>query len=297
MSSDCGCKDCKRVREHVASLLPFKVLEAAEGKPLRISGIAMAAGISRNFNIYTPEELQAFAEKLIGAPIYLEHVTANEAVGKTTNAFYDQKSRCIMYEAEVYDEPTAEKLRNGLIRHVSVGADYQAIDLVDAAVPHGLYNAELSLVAVPGMPETTIQVLEHLQSQVNSVGVEKLDEKDAESIAERVVSKISEKSSLEVENLKKQLTEAESKKKEAEAARDEAKKQLSAANLMLEQYHKIAPGVDLLASPPVLMSVSEHIAVLEKLLPVPMVERSSMFAQRQCQDIRAAVLKAKERLK
>jgi len=24
-----GCKDCKRVREHVASLLPFRVLEAA----------------------------------------------------------------------------------------------------------------------------------------------------------------------------------------------------------------------------------------------------------------------------
>ena len=28
----CGCKDCKRVREHVASLLPFKVLEAAEAQ-------------------------------------------------------------------------------------------------------------------------------------------------------------------------------------------------------------------------------------------------------------------------
>jgi hypothetical protein len=69
MSSDCGCKNCKRVREHVASLLPFKVLEAVVGKPLRISGVAMAAGMSRNFNVYTPEELQSFAPQLVGAPV------------------------------------------------------------------------------------------------------------------------------------------------------------------------------------------------------------------------------------
>jgi len=35
MSQDgVGCKDCKLVREHVASLLPFTVLEAMSGKPL-----------------------------------------------------------------------------------------------------------------------------------------------------------------------------------------------------------------------------------------------------------------------
>jgi hypothetical protein len=33
-------------------------------KPLRIRGLAMTTGMSRNFNIYTPEELQAFASKL-----------------------------------------------------------------------------------------------------------------------------------------------------------------------------------------------------------------------------------------
>jgi hypothetical protein len=42
-----GCAGCKRVREHVASLLPFKVLESVAGKLLRIGGVAMAAGMSR----------------------------------------------------------------------------------------------------------------------------------------------------------------------------------------------------------------------------------------------------------
>jgi hypothetical protein len=65
MSQTC-CRDCKgKIREHVASLLPFKILEAALGKPLRISGVAMAAGMSRNFNVYTPEELQSFAPLLV----------------------------------------------------------------------------------------------------------------------------------------------------------------------------------------------------------------------------------------
>lgn len=51
----------KFVRERLASLLPFRVLEAAEGKPLRISGVALAAGISRNFEVHTIKEMQAFS--------------------------------------------------------------------------------------------------------------------------------------------------------------------------------------------------------------------------------------------
>jgi 5,10-methenyltetrahydromethanopterin hydrogenase len=43
---------------------------------------------------------------------------------------------------------------------VSVAADYETLDVVDGQVPHGLHNAELSLVAVPGMPQTNIQVVD-----------------------------------------------------------------------------------------------------------------------------------------
>lgn len=166
MGEGCGCKDCKRVREHVASLLPFKVLEAAAGKPLRISGVALSAGISRNFNVYTPSELEAFASELVNSPMYIEHVAVPNAIGKVTKAFYDSVSRCLMYEAEVYDPVFADKIRNGLIQHVSVGADYDTIDAVGAKVPHGLHNAELSLVAVPGIPEANIQVLERLREKL-----------------------------------------------------------------------------------------------------------------------------------
>jgi hypothetical protein len=155
-----GCKDCKRVREHVASLLPFKILEAMSDKPLRIRGVAMCTGMSRNLNIYTSEELQNFSSKLANAPVYIEHVAVPNAVGKVTKTDWDGHN--LGYEAEIYDDQTAEKIRKGLVQHVSVGADYEAVDVVDGKVPHGLHNAELSLVAVPGIPETNVQVLEKL---------------------------------------------------------------------------------------------------------------------------------------
>jgi hypothetical protein len=64
----------------------------------------MAAGMSRNFNVYTPEELAVFAEKLVNAPVYIEHVAVENAAGKVTKCNYDPASRCLLYEAEIHDQ-------------------------------------------------------------------------------------------------------------------------------------------------------------------------------------------------
>jgi hypothetical protein len=301
MSQDgSGCKDCKHVREHVSSVLPFKVLEAVAEKPLRIGGVALAAGMSRNFNVYTPEELRAFADKLVDAPVYIEHVAVDSAAGKVTKCIYDPTARCLNYEAEIYDTATADKIRRGLIQHVSVGADYNTLDVVDAKVPHGLYNPELSLVAVPGVPETNVQVLEHLALGKNPV---QLAEKDLNAIAEKVAAKVSGQNTETIESLKLQiseantkLTDAESKCKTAENASDEAKDQLVTANKTIEELRKQLPAGGLLKNPSVMIPLSEHIACLESLLPSQMVQRSSLGMQRICQSIRSEVFKAKERL-
>ncbi|MGQ9530138.1 MAG: hypothetical protein ACUVQX_00920 [Candidatus Bathycorpusculaceae bacterium] len=151
----------KRHYENFRASLSFRVLEKIVDKPLRIRGVALRTGMSRNFNIYTPEELQAFADKLVSAPVYVEHVAVPNAVGKIVKAEWDGAN--LLYEAEIYDEEVAEKIRKGLIQHVSVGADYETIEVIDGKIPHGLHNAELSLVAVPGIPETNIQIMERLK--------------------------------------------------------------------------------------------------------------------------------------
>jgi hypothetical protein len=268
-------------------------------KPLRIRGVAMCTGMSRNLNIYTSEELQNFSSKLTNAPVYIEHVAVPNAVGKVTKTDWDGHN--LWYEAEIYDAQTAEKIRKGLVQHVSVGADYEAVDVVDGKVPHGLHNAELSLVAVPGIPETNVQVLEHLATGKNSVI--RLEEKDLTLIAEKIAAKTSEKDASAIEKLKTEvsqaktnLSEVEGKCKIAESARDEAKNQLATANKTIEDLRKQLPGVGLLTNPPVMMPLSEHINSLEKLLPSQMVQRSSLGIQRLCQEIKSEIFKAKKQL-
>jgi hypothetical protein len=190
------CEGCKRAVEHVSAVLPFSVLEKMADKPLKIRGVAMTAGMSRNFNIYTPEELNAFSSKLTGAPVYIEHVSVDNAVGKVTKTDWDGHN--LWYEAEIYESEVADKIRKGLVQHVSVGADYEAIDVVDGKVPHGLHNAELSLVAVPGIPETNVQVLEKLEDK----------------------------------QLQKKLSQTENKLTEAEKAIEELRKQLPGGGLL-----------------------------------------------------------------
>ena len=56
------------------------------------------------------------------------------------------------------------------------------------------------------------------------------------------------------------------------------------------------PGGDLLKNSPKMMQVTEHVTVLEGLLPPLVVEWSSMGMQRQAQAVRAALFKAKERV-
>jgi hypothetical protein len=108
-------------KEHVYAVLPFTITEKIMEKPLRIRGVAMTAGMSRNFNIYTPDELQAFAGKLVEAPVYIEHVTTANSVGKVAKTAWDGQH--LWYEAEIYDDETAEKIRKGLIRDEELWSD------------------------------------------------------------------------------------------------------------------------------------------------------------------------------
>ena len=189
--------------EHFCYVTP--IFEKIVDKPLKIRGVALTAGMSRNLNIYTPEELQNFASKLVGSPVYIEHVSAFDAIGKVTKADWNSDSKTLSYEAEIYDDETAEKIRKGLIQHISIGADYERIDILDGKVPHGLHNAELSLVAVPGIPETNVQIVEKLKPK------EEPEPKTLEGLMKLLEEKFSEvnKRLDEIAKPKPQLAEAE----------------------------------------------------------------------------------------
>jgi hypothetical protein len=331
------CKDCKRVHERVSAVLPFSIVEKIVDKPLRIRGVAMTAGMSRNFNIYTPQELQSFSSKLVNSPVYIEHVSVDSAVGKVTKTDWD--GHALWYEAEIYESDVADKIRKGLVQHVSVGADYEAIDLVDGKGPRGLHNAELSLVAVPGIPETNISVLEALSHDVERKvvkagscvfcgkpanylvssckscfdkfpasdpaspdapsGVESMKEEELQKLVAEAV----EKGNVELKTTREKLTETEGKLGIAEKALSEAngkltdtESKLAEAQKTVEQLKNAQSASGLVKEQPKTLPISEAIAVLEGLLPSPAVERSTLGMQRECQAIRSAILKLKERL-
>jgi len=246
--------------EHFCYVTP--ILEKIVDKPLKIRGVALTAGMSRNLNIYTPEELQNFASKMVGSPVYLEHVSAFDAIGKVTKADWNPDSKTLSYEAEIYDDETAEKIRKGLIQHVSVGADYERIDILDGKVPHGLHNAELSLVAVPGIPETNVQIVEKLKPKEES------EPKTLEDLMKLLEERFAEvnKRLDEMAKPKPPLAEAERDTEQKETKPSEAEKKSLAEELL-----KQAPVSD-----PNLIDKREIL----RLLPEERVVRSWSYGPR-----------------
>ncbi len=298
------------VKEHVSAILPFKVLEKIAEKPLRIRGVAMATGMSRNFNIYKPEELQSFADKLVSAPVYVEHVAVPNAVGKIAGTEWDGQN--LWYEAEIYDEETVEKIRKGLIRHVSVGADYETIDVLDGKIPHNLHDAELSLVAVPGIPETNIQIMEKLQFKEQAFEPIIAGEyvlgfyQDTGAFLPEHFSTVwldKENGILAIIG-KLRVEPTVQRVQSIFFAKEKMWDEIRIRDWLLlhPQYMTKASAPQnvtesLLKEPRTVIPVEEVIKMVQSVLPSPMVERSwGLGPQRMCQELRGIVFKLRGRL-
>jgi hypothetical protein len=302
--------------ERVRAVWTFEIKEKIAEKPLRIRGVALTAGMSRNLNFYTPTELQSFAGKLVDAPMYIEHVAVPNAVGKVTKATWNGQQ--LLYEAEVFDEETADKIRKGIVKHVSVGADYDTVDFLSGRVPHGLHNAEISLVAVPGIPEANIQIMEklHLHNAVEPLisgeyilGFLQPDAAaflpehfsvvwlDRESGVLALMGKL--RSQPEVQRTMA-LFFAKDKLWDQNRIQDWLRLHpdyLTPASSN-QQNPSSAPAeldsVESLFKKPSepTIRVSEAVKLMEQVLPSPLVQRSwSLGPQRMCQELRRAILK------
>jgi hypothetical protein len=297
-------------KEHINTVMPFTISEKVTDKPLKIRGVAMTAGLSRNLNFYTSEELKSFSEKLVNAPVYLEHVTAPNAVGKVTKTEWDGKN--LLYVAEIYDEDTADKIRKGLIKHVSVGADYESIDQVNGKVPHGLFNAEMSLVAVPGISETNIQILEKLHLNEQTYEPVMSGEytlgfyQDIAAFLPEHFSTVwldKENGVLAImgtpkEQTSSQLTQAIFFSKE-HWEQNTIKDWLSLhPNYLTSASNTPKPNAALSVEGLIkkqteaTLTISQAVKMIEEVLPTPIVQRSwSLGPQRMCQELRRVVLR------
>jgi hypothetical protein len=130
---------------------------------LNVEGIAITEGISRNKVKYEAIELHKFAPSLIGKPILCDHEnTVDSSVGKVTHSESIDGGKRIRYKGWVKGEDIIEKIKDGRICNVSIGAT--AMRMVkenqdsEYVIAKGLNALELSLTPVPGIADATIGV-------------------------------------------------------------------------------------------------------------------------------------------
>ena len=138
--------------------------------PLDIAGRAIFPRLSENDVFYWPQELEKFDG--VTVPLRWQHIQTPEAIVGEATFEYDPNNRQVMYKGTITNEDAAAEVRKGGFK-VSIGATvdqkackdpdncsikHQDGTVVDAPVLEEIQ--ELSIVSDPGIPESTLNILE-----------------------------------------------------------------------------------------------------------------------------------------
>ncbi len=128
----------------------------------KISGVALIPRISRNNNLYTKAELERFDN--VTVPLNMEH-DPDKKIGRVT-FHYNSDLETLYYEGVVTDEAAALLVRNKTL-FTSIEATPEEMKVVCNGdedcfhMPFRLKPKGLALTETPGVPETTVHVIEH----------------------------------------------------------------------------------------------------------------------------------------
>jgi len=139
----------------------------------KITGVALIPRISRNNNLYTKQELERFDG--VTVPLNWEHDPTN-IIGEVT-FHYNSSQETVYYEGVITNEASANVARNKLL-FTSIEAtptDVQEICNGNSdcfAMPFGLRPEGLALTETPGVPETSVKVIENYIKECNHHALE-----------------------------------------------------------------------------------------------------------------------------
>lgn len=128
----------------------------------RITGIALIPRISRNNNLYTKKELERFNG--VRVPLNWEH-DPNKQIG-TVTFYYNAETEQVYYEGMIEDEAAALLAKN---KTLFTSIEANPIDVKQVCngpqdcfnMPFGLTPTALALTETPGIPETSVHVIEN----------------------------------------------------------------------------------------------------------------------------------------
>jgi len=127
-----------------------------------ITGVALIPRISRNDNLYTKEELKRFDN--VQVPLNWEH-DPTRRIGYVT-FHYNSDLETVYYDGMITDEAAADLARNKTL-FTSIEAD--PVEMKEICngpndcfhMPFGLVPIGLALTETPGVPETSVKVIEN----------------------------------------------------------------------------------------------------------------------------------------
>jgi hypothetical protein len=147
--------------------------ELADGPPFTVHGVALGAddvtvGQSGIKKKWPADELRKAAETLKGTNLVEDHQNnAAGVVGRVTKAGYKEGTG-VVYEAELYDEELADKIKNGLLE-VSIRGFHADVDALeedeetDAKIVEDIEFDNLSIVPTGAAPSNTLEMGEHAE--------------------------------------------------------------------------------------------------------------------------------------
>jgi len=135
----------------------------------RISGLAITPRVSRNGIFYWPQELAKFDG--LEVPLRWNHDQSQEGIIGKARFKYDSQKNQVRYEAEITD-PRFQKFIDEHNFQVSIGAEVARDSQICHPEGKGCFEApilsapkELSIVETPGIPESTLTVIENTSVQ------------------------------------------------------------------------------------------------------------------------------------
>ena len=139
----------------------------------KITGVALIPRISRNNNLYTKQELERFDG--VTVPLNWEHDPTN-VIGEVT-FHYNASQETVYYEGVITNEASANVARNKLLFTSIEATPTEVSEICNGqsdcfAMPFGLKPEGLALTETPGVPETSVKVIEKYIKECNHHALE-----------------------------------------------------------------------------------------------------------------------------
>lgn len=128
-------------------------------KPLRIRGEAIKEGRWNRY-YYPANEIEIGAPTLKGCPIVVDHGKGvKDIVGEVTESIWNKVNKKLIFEGDIINVEISELIRRGLVRGVSIGAEFEPINTGKGLTVSKIKFYELALTTHPACPNGIKEIL------------------------------------------------------------------------------------------------------------------------------------------